>query len=200
MDSSSGVTSPFQDVMMSVQTALGSAHEFAFGVVDRCEQVRVSVVRSAYEHLPESYAYLVDRITKAVPETFAAIGAIFGGILVVPALLISWGRKIEPAMPSIMNVLRGEFSSEQLIGGLQRTLQNFKDMFDRCLVPAFFVAISVDTIASFVFGYLTMDLGRMLHASTIALPGALLAAAYMLNQKGESSPFVAASSSTKGSH
>lgn len=176
---------PFQDSFHTVQETVGNVKGYVGRIKDQFNGVRNTVVNFADSKLPESYAYLVRRIADAVPEVFAALGAFFGGILVLPALAVSWGRKIEPSMPLIMKALHGQFSSEQLADGLEQTIKNFKVMFDRCLVPAFFVAMTIDTVASFIIGYATFDLSRMLHATTIALPGALLAAAYMLKQKEE---------------
>ena len=188
MKSSGFFPNQFYTSFDAIKVAAGHSREFVGRIAVHIEEVRDQAVTYSRAHLPENYAYLIERIGNALPEVFAALGSVFGGIFVLPALVVSFGRKIEPSMPIIMNVLKGEFSSEQLVEGLQKTFSDLTEMFDRCMVPAFFVAMLVDSVASFTLGYLTMDLGKMLHASTIALPGACLAAAYMLNQKPEKNP------------
>jgi hypothetical protein len=157
--------------------------KLAHQVNEEFETGRQRVVEYAYQKLPEPCAYIVDKVSKAVPDVFAALAAVIGGIVVFPALIINWGRKIPPAMPLIMSVFRGNFEGDKLADGIDKTWQNFKKMFDETLVPAFFVAMLVDTIFSYVVGYLCFDLGRALYATTIGLPGVCLAVVYMLQQQ-----------------
>ena len=122
---------------------------------------------------------LVERVSMAVPETFAALASLVGGVVTLPASLISWGGKISPMLPLIQNVLLGKVSKEDLGDGCKKLLDGWNDIYENTLIPALFVALTVDTIFSFAMGWIFWDFERMLHASTIALPGAFLAAQQM---------------------
>lgn len=171
---------PLNRAVEFVQTCAAGVSE-AFTECGRgIEQARQQLVVVSYERCPEKLAILIEKVSMAVPETFVAIASLVGGILSLPALLISWGRKIGPMLPLIQNVLQGKLSSEDLGDGCKKMLDGFDDMFEKTLVPALFVALTVDTIYSFVVGWFFADWSQMLHATAIALPGAFLAARYML--------------------
>ena len=83
-------------------------------------------------------------------------------------------------LPLIQNVFQERLSSGDLGDGCKKMLDGFDDMFENTLVPALFVALTVDTVYSFVVGWLSADWGLMVHGTAIALPGAFLAARHML--------------------
>jgi hypothetical protein len=159
--------------------ARGSYNE----IVEKFEDARSSFERWSSEKLPEPYAYLAMRISRAVPEVFAGLGAIFGGIFILPSLIASW-YMMRPLSHIAKCLLHGEFSTEQLVAAAKRTWADFEEEFQNSLVPAVFVALSVDAVVSLTIGYLTMDFGRVLHATTVAGPGAILACVYLMGQKG----------------
>ena len=171
---------PLNRVVEFVQTCASGVSE-AFTECGRgVEQARVQLVVASYDRCPRGLALLIEKVSVAVPETFVAIASLVGGVLSLPALLISWGRKVAPMLPLIQNVFQGKLSSPDLGDGCKKMLDGFDDMFEKTLVPALFVALTVDTIYSFVVGWLAADWGLMLHATAIALPGAFLAARHML--------------------
>jgi len=149
---------------------------------DGFEAGREKIVKLARDRLSENQAYVVERIVGAVPEIFVAISSLWAGLLTIPALLVSWGRKIEPMIPLVHTILKGDMSPLALGTGIRQSLDNFDRMFERVIVPSLFVAFTVDTIFSFTVGWLAQDWGKMLHGSTIAMPGAFLALRYMLHQ------------------
>jgi hypothetical protein len=149
------------------------------------EAGKEKIVGLAREHLPESAAYVVERITSAVPEVFVALSSLWAGFLTIPALLVSWGRKIEPMLPMLKPFLKGDLTVDGLGKGLRLTLDGFDRMFERVVVPSLLVAFAVDTVFSFAIGWLAQDWGTMLHASAIAFPGFFLTLRYMLNQKAQ---------------
>jgi hypothetical protein len=150
---------------------------------DRYEVERQKISTLTREKLSPEQAYLVDRIASAIPEVFVALSSLWGSLLTIPALGVSWGLKIEPLIPIIKTVLNGDMSPNALGDGLRHSLDNFDRMFERVIVPSLFVAFVVDSIYSFTVGWLAQDFGRMLHGTAIALPGAFLTLRYMLAQR-----------------
>lgn len=171
---------PLNRAVEFVQTCAAGVSEAFTDCGKGIEQARQQLVVASYDSCPNHLAVLIERVSMAVPETFVAIASLVGGILSLPALLVSWGRKVAPMLPLIQNVFQGKLSSQDLGDGCKKMLDGFDDMFEKTLVPALFVALSVDTIYSFVVGWLSADWGLMLHATAIALPGALLAARHMM--------------------
>ena len=147
------------------------------------EAGKQKIVDLSREHLPESAAYVVERITSAIPEVFVALSSLWAGFLTIPALIVSWGRKIEPILPMLKPFLKGDLTVDGLGKGMRLTLDGFDRMFERVVVPSLLVAFAVDTVYSFVVGWVAQDWGTMLHASAIAFPGFFLTLRYMLSQK-----------------
>lgn len=146
------------------------------------EAGRQKVVQLARDKLTEDQAVLVDKISKAIPEVFVALAALFGNLLAIPGLIVAYARKIVPLLPIIRTVLKGEMTPEALGNAMGATLANFDQMFEELLVPALFVAFTVDMVYSFAVGWITHDLGKMLWGSAISFPATFLALRHMLQK------------------
>lgn len=157
--------------------------ESCSAVSEAYEHGRQHVVLLAREKLPVDLAYVVERVSTAIPEAFVALAALWNGILTIPALLLSWGRKVDPMLPIIRTILKGDMSAKGLGEGIRHSLDNLDRMFERVLVPSLFVALLVDTVYSFAVGWLAQDWGKMLHGTAIALPGLFLTYRYMMWQR-----------------
>lgn len=144
------------------------------------EGTRKRFVAASYDHCPMPVAIIIERISTAIPETFVALASLVGGVVALPALLLSWGRKIAPMLPILRDVFQGNFTEAELGSGCKRLMDGCSDLYERTLIPALFVALTVDALFSFAMGWFLWDLERMLHATAIALPGACLAAQHML--------------------
>jgi hypothetical protein len=127
-------------------------------------------------------AHVVERVSQAVPETFIALSALWGGILIVPALLLSTARKITPIMPFLKTMAQGRYTKEALGESLLQSMNNLDEMFERVIVPSLFVACAVDATFSFAVGWLGGDWGRMLHGTAIAFPAACLALRHLMRE------------------
>jgi hypothetical protein len=170
---------PLNKAVEFVKSCASGVNEAFTECVTNIEQAREGFVRASYEKCPTPLAIVIEKVSMAVPETFVALASLVGGIVTLPALLLSCGRKVFPMVPLLQNIMQGRLSTQDLGNGCRQALDGFNDMFEKTLVPALFVALTVDTIYSFVVGWLTADWGGMLHATAIALPGAFLAARHM---------------------
>ena len=164
------------------ESCTAAVTESCRNIGDAYETGRQRVVHIAQEKLSPQIAYIVERISLAVPEVFVALAALWGRFLTLPAMLLSYGRMIEPLLPVIQTVLRGDMSAKGLGDSLRNTLDNFERIFEKVGVPAIFVACLVDTVFSVAVGWLAHDWGRFLHGTAIALPGLWVSLQYMLYQ------------------
>jgi hypothetical protein len=154
-------------------------------ICDGYEAGKQQIVTLAQEKLSRNQAYLVERVLSAVPEVFVALSSLWAGILTIPALLVSWGRKVEPMTPVIQTIIGENVSSQTLGDSVARSLDNLNQMLERVTPPSLFVAFVVDAIYSFAVGWLAQDWSRMLHGTAISMPGAYLALRYMLGTMKE---------------
>ncbi len=181
------ITATFENFGHNVSHAWESC---ASVVTTTCQQIgetyesgRQRLVQFTSKEISPDVAYVVERISLAVPEVFVALASLWNGILTIPALIVSWGRKVEPILPFIRSVLRGDMTSKGLGDGLRDSLDNMNRMFERVLVPSLFVAFLVDTVYSFAMGWIAQDWKAMLHSTAISLPGLFLTFRYMALQR-----------------
>ena len=133
-------------------------------------------------------ARVVEKIIGAIPEIFVALSSLLGGVLTIPALAISWGRKMVPMCPMMETALRGDFSSKGIGDSIILSMKNFDELFERAIVPSLLVAFTVDAVYSFAIGWIASDFGLMLHGTAIALPGACLALRHLMQQNEREAP------------
>ena len=172
---------PLNTAFEFVQTSASEVSQTFATYANKVERARKQFVAASYDHCPAPMAIIIERISTAIPETFVALASLVGGVVALPALLVSWGRKIFPMLPLVKAVLQGNLSEAELGNGCKKMLEGFGELYERTLIPALFVALAIDTIFSFTLGWIFWDFERMLHATAIALPGACLAAQHMLS-------------------
>ena len=145
---------------------------------DGCQ--RISTL--SHEKLSKDVAYVVDRIMSAVPEVFIALSALYGGFLTVPALLLSLGRTGIHFWPLMKSAYKGELDPDKIGNRVVSGFKGVGGMFETNLVPAMFVAFTVDSVVSLALGFFAHNWGRMLHFSALSLPGAYLSFQYLQHQ------------------
>lgn len=181
------ITESFQSFEREVTHAWGccatAIHHSCDNISEAYETGKRRVVQLAYEHLPEVHADIIRRILDAIPEVFLALSSFVGGVVTLPALVISYVRKCEALVPIIKTVINGDMSGKALGEALEASLHNFDEMFERVLVPSLLVAFTVDAIYCFAMGWLAHDWSKMLHGTVIAVPGAFLALRHILQQR-----------------
>lgn len=164
--------------------AIHSVNVFLGRVANHCDEVRGQIVTKVTKrlHLPPKFAYLLDRISRAVPETFVSICALFGGPIVFPASILGWSKKIVPFSPLISAILYRKFKWEELKVGWDESWKQMGEYTDKYLTPAFLVAMSIYTVALITMSILTLDFSKMFFATTICFGGTMLAFRHIMNQ------------------
>ena len=142
---------------------------------DAMETARRRVVAVAYRNCPELLAVIIAKVSRAVPDVFCALAAVVGGSsLVFPATLLLLGLTITSFTPIIKNLVRDGFSWDAFLQGSREAGAKTVQRAEEKLVPAIFVAMTVDAICSVVVGIATVNPERLFHAAAIAMPGAII--------------------------
>ena len=141
------------------------------------EAARRRFVEAAHERFPLPVAVVAEKVSMATLDTLSALASLAGGVLTIPALLLTYGRKTISMLPLIRDFFRDESSS--LHDFRDKVLNFLGKAFEETAVPAFFVAMTVDAVYSLAVGWFMADLGALLHSTIIAIPGAVLAYQHM---------------------
>jgi hypothetical protein len=139
------------------------------------ETIRRRVVAVAYRNCPDLLAVIIAKVSRAVPDVFCALAAVVGGSsLVFPATALLLGLTMTSFTPIIRTLVRDGFSWNSFLQGNEEAGAKAIRRVEEKLVPAVFVAMTVDAICSAVVGIATENPERLFHAAAIAVPGVLV--------------------------
>jgi len=157
------------------------AYEHVCGAV---EKGRSSLCQGIRHVVPEPHARVLEKISRAVPEVFAGLSYVFG-VFTIPALIVSWARKVVPLFPVLKTLCQIEINPEMLAEQVGESFRRLNELFEKVMVPALLVVLASDAIFSFAVGWATLDWTKLLHGTVVSLPGALLAFKYLWKQVHE---------------
>lgn len=196
-------TTPLENFTQNLSHAWSSCvttvENTAQTISEAYEDGRKHISALSQKNLPKNISYIVDRIMLAVPEVFIALSALAGGLLTVPALLLSLGRTGIHFWPLLKSACKGELDPDKIGNRVVGGLKGLGEMFETNLVPALLVAFTVDSIFSLALGFFAHNWSRMVHFSAIALPGVYLSLQYLRHQMEQELPVPALTDSTMSS-
>lgn len=164
----SGASEPTRGFWAGVCAAKDFVRAQVVAAAAAYESGRVQIVDAARAKLPQKLAYLIDRISKVVPEILVGVAVVSGRpFFALPALAIELYRKRELIKPLFVS---GDFGP-------------LNQFFNSAIVPAMLVCFA----ATAVFGLGSLLAGhhivKFISSELIGLSGVALSAQTLLEQR-----------------